>query len=75
MPKDTYANDLAEEFDAIFVPSTHYSISERLMACRFNHAVECLEKKDCGKCGWNPAVAELRSQDIRRRLGLGKNKD
>ena len=75
MPKDIYADDLTEEFDAIFIPNTNYNFSERLMACRFNNAVECIEKKDCGKCGWNPAVAELRSQDIRRRWGLAKDKD
>lgn len=36
--------------------------------CRFNNAINCNDKTICYTCGWNPAVAELRSQEIRKRL-------
>ncbi len=43
--------------------------------CRFNRNIDCpAVGNHCGKCGWNPAVAEIRSQEIRKRLGLDGNK-
>lgn len=68
--------EIDDEMDAIFVPPTgKYKFSNNPVTCRYNDSVDCDRKTPCGKCGWNPAVAELRSQDIRRRLGLVKDKD
>lgn len=34
--------------------------------CPHNEAVAC-ERKKCGSCGWNPAVAKARAEEIRRK--------
>ena len=37
----------------------------RMMHCNFNKMVDCSEaEKKCGKCGWNPKVAEKRVQEF-----------
>ena len=61
--------DFEEEMDAIYVPDTsHYNFNPKSVVCIFNDAVECKDKHACAKCGWNPAVQEIRSREIRRRL-------
>ena len=36
-------------------------------ACYYNDGVDC-EKRNCGKCGWNPAVFERRKAETRERI-------
>lgn len=31
--------------------------------CRNNPWVKCQEKNKCGRCGWNPEVAEMRRKE------------
>ena len=58
-----------DEMSAIFVPPTgKYNFVESVIACRYNPAVECVEKKACRKCGWNPAVEVIRRRDARKRV-------
>ena len=40
---------------------------QRLYSCQFNSACAC-EKRQCGRCGWNPAVAEMRTRVILARM-------
>lgn len=76
MYEKTYEDMIVEELNAIFVPNTeNIPVHDSAGACWHNKMVGCTNRSNCGKCGWNPAVAELRSQDIRRRLGLVKDKD
>lgn len=43
--------------------------------CRYNRNIDCpAVGNHCGKCGWNPAVAEIRAQEIRKRLADGSKK-
>lgn len=39
----------------------------RLYSCQFNEGCAC-EKRQCGRCGWNPAVAEMRTRVILARM-------
>ena len=39
--------------------------------CRYNANIACSDWKDCKKCGWNPAVAKKRSEQIRKELNNG----
>lgn len=72
-------NDYYDEFSPIFVESPIFPHGgKKYGVCRFTHAVSCPEEEKntrCGKCGWNPAVAEIRSREIRRRLALEKGED
>lgn len=36
--------------------------------CRYNMAVDCEEKENCAKCGWNPANEDLRKRRAREVL-------
>ena len=71
----TYEEMFAEELCAVFVPNTNYNFGGKQITCKFNGGVTCDGKPNCGKCGWNPAVAHTRSKKIRRELGIGKDKD
>ena len=33
--------------------------------CKHNHGVGCENQTKCAACGWNPAVAQRRLQEIR----------
>lgn len=37
------------------------------MDCKFNRGVGCLVQ-DCEKCGWNPEVAKIRLEKIKKEL-------
>lgn len=39
----------------------------RLWNCRYQRNVNC-EDRNCEKCGWNPAVAKARSEEIQENL-------
>lgn len=38
--------------------------------CPHNEWVFCFHTADCEKCGWNPDVAEARTEAIREELGI-----
>ena len=42
-------------------------ISEAGTDCPYNDAVHCRERK-CNACGWNPAVAQVRAEKIRKKM-------
>lgn len=67
----------SDEFNAIFVPNTStYKFGKgEPVVCHFNKSIDCKDHSRCAKCGWNPAVAEIRSREIRRRLALEKGED
>lgn len=54
----------AEQFAAMV------KASERSQSCRYNDGVLCSPEKPriCGTCGWNPVVAQKRSNAIIFRL-------
>lgn len=35
--------------------------------CPYNDGLQC-EDKDCGTCGWNPAVQKVRNKQIQERM-------
>ena len=41
--------------------------------CQFNPECEC-DAPECGKCGWNPQVAERRVREFREGFGLHEKK-
>lgn len=72
---------MSKEYDEAFVDGLRMFLArppeEKLTkgVCRFNHNVDCpAVGNHCGKCGWNPAVAEIRTQKIRKRLADGSKK-
>ncbi len=38
-------------------------------SCPMNPNVDC-HKMECQKCGWNPVVAHLRLEEIKKKLGV-----
>jgi hypothetical protein len=36
--------------------------------CPHNGGVACTDKRNCDKCGWNPIVAEERTERIKQEL-------
>ena len=42
--------------------------------CQYNGAVDCADKTNCAKCGWNPAVDEIRKKRTRARLAYEQQK-
>lgn len=38
--------------------------SAKMLFCRFNQGVNCYDKSECSKCGWNPPVAEMRVRKL-----------
>lgn len=66
-------DEYKDELDPVFVPdTTRYVFNPKSTVCHFNNSVDCTDKKRCPKCGWNPAVAEIRAREIRRRLAREK---
>ena len=42
------------------------SCEDRVYQCPFNKACAC-EKRQCARCGWNPVVATMRTEAIKRK--------
>lgn len=51
-----------------YVKVSHY---KKDMSCPHNDALIC-ERKNCGKCGWNPNVAKRRAEALLEKLKSGK---
>ena len=50
-------------------PNLEWRYETHKWACPYNEGVTC-ERRTCTSCGWNPAVAKLRSLRIREKLGV-----
>ena len=73
MPSDEYWEAFADELRAQLADAINAPKQKGI--CRFNRNIDCAATGNkCGQCGWNPAVAEIRAQEIRRRLGIGNEK-
>lgn len=35
--------------------------------CKYNQSIDCTEKTNCKKCGWNPAVEKIRKKKAREK--------
>ena len=33
--------------------------------CKYNSMIECTDRRNCGKCGWNPSVEIMRKTQIK----------
>ena len=61
-------DEYEDEFTPIFVPATNYTFKEVETICHYNETVICTERGKCSRCGWNPVVAKIRADKIRREL-------
>ena len=72
---------MSKEYDEAFLDGLRISLANlpdgkpQKGVCRFNRNIDCpAVGNHCGKCGWNPAVAEIRTREIRKRLADGSKK-
>lgn len=52
--------------DGIMVYPTRIDI-DYSFCCKYNKNINCMEKNECYRCGWNPKVEEKRKMKIRER--------
>ena len=44
----------------------------KVVECRHNGFVDCVNRSECKSCGWNPEVARDRLEKYRRKLEKGE---
>lgn len=47
------------------------AVNEFRYVCRYNENIRCMDR-DCGKCGWNPAISESRLEAYQKKNGIKK---
>lgn len=49
-------------------PKSRYDETVGTTPCPFNDGVLCFSQDKCAKCGWNPRIAKVRTEELKRRI-------